>query len=364
MKKCFLFLTALLVMTAFCAAYAEWTDYEAICENDDGVTEYYITAGHSPEAFGCIWVSGPELTLDGYETDGSLPDGLYLVCNAGSLSFSGEAGQSGEYSFSLTIRCTSAAEGEGTVRMEYVCYVVDRPIKEALTYSDGHFTLIPEEDTEPAQTLLPEYSEEDPEEAESGFFDVVDDEPYFIRSENGTHYGYEEDYWDGCSVWCAVTDCSVSAKASSYLAPQGRYSYEPRNICSGDRSNAWIEGVKGYGIGEYVDIIRRYEVCDTDYGVDFREICVVNGYARTNETWAANSRVRELGFYFNGRYVDTFTLEDTIEPQYFDLTQYGLHAASGEDSVFRFGIVSVFPGEKYADTAITGIEFDFWTPNH
>lgn len=201
-------------------------------------------------------------------------------------------------------------------------------------------------------------------EETGGFFDVTDEEPYFIYSENGRHYGYEMDYWDGCSVWCAVTDYTVSAEASSFLAPQGKYSYEPANILSGDRFNAWVEGAKGYGVGEYINIIRRYSVCDEDHGVDFREMCVVNGYARTPETWAANSRVRELRFYYNGLYVDTFTLQDTVEPQYFDLTPYGLHAGSGVDCVFHFEIDSVYPGEKYRDTAITGIEFDFWTPNH
>ena len=198
----------------------------------------------------------------------------------------------------------------------------------------------------------------------SGFFDVLDSEPYFVYSENGKHYGYEADYWEGCSVWCAVTDHSAFAEASSYLAPQGKYSYEPLSILSGERGNAWVEGAEGYGTGEYISIISRYEVDDAEYGVDFRELCVVNGYARTAETWAANSRVKELLFFFNGRYVDTFTLEDTARPQYFDLTQYALHAGSGADTVFRFEIGSVYPGEEYADTALTGIEFDFWTPNH
>lgn len=202
------------------------------------------------------------------------------------------------------------------------------------------------------------------DEPVSGFFDVTEEEPFFVHSENGKHYGYETDYWNGCSVWCAVTGYSVFADASSCLAPQGKYSYKPSNICSGERDDAWVEGAKGYGIGEYINIIRCYEVSDADYGVDFRELCVVNGYARTLETWTTNSRVKELGFYFDGLYVDTFTLEDTIEPQYFDLTRYGLHAASGKECVFHFEIDSVYPGEKYADTAITGIELDFWTPNH
>lgn len=118
------------------------------------------------------------------------------------------------------------------------------------------------------------------------------------------------------------------------------------------------------GIGEYVEITKSYVVGDKSYGVDFRDLCVVNGYAQTEEKWSANSRVKELKMYFNGEFVDTFELRDTIKPQYFDLDGYGLHADSGADSVFRFEIVSVYPGETYEDTAITGIEIDIMTPNH
>lgn len=220
---------------------------------------------------------------------------------------------------------------------------------------DGYYTY--EFDYQPAiqPTELPQ---------DDGFFDVVDEEPFFIYSENGKHYGYTDDYWGGCSVWCAVRDYRVAAEASSTLAPQGQYSYKAANIISGDRNNAWVEGADGYGINEYIEITRSYEVGDANYGVDFNELCIVNGYARTSETWAANSRVKELKFSFNGKYVDSILLEDTIEPQYFDLTQYHLHTDSGEDSVWRFTIISVYPGDKYEDTALTGIEVEFWTPNH
>lgn len=206
--------------------------------------------------------------------------------------------------------------------------------------------------------------EEIPEEPVSGFFDVVDEEPFFIYSEIGRHYGYTDDYWGGCSVWCAVSNYEITAEASSTLAPQGQYSYEAANVISGDRNNVWVEGADGYGIDEFIEITRSCEVGDAEYGVAFKELCIVNGYARTPETWAANSRVKELKFSFNGEYVDSLRLEDIIEPQYFDLTPYGLHADSGAESVWRFAIVSVYPGDKYEDTAITGIEVRFWTPNH
>lgn len=201
------------------------------------------------------------------------------------------------------------------------------------------------------------------EKLQCNFFDRdYSRSPQFIFHKDGTNYGFTYDFWEGCSVWCAVMDYHVSAKASSTLKPQGQFSYTASNIYSSDRRNAWIEGAEGYGIGEYIDITRYYTV--SDYGVDFQELCVVNGYAQTTEKWAANSRVKDLKFYFNGKYIDTLHLEDSIRPQYFDLTKYKLYAASGAESVFRFEIASVYPGEKYADTAITGIEVSFWTPNH
>ena len=234
-----------------------------------------------------------------------------------------------------------------------------------LSYADGHLSW-GWESGDGYYTYDFDYTPDGkPEDASPrGFFDLTDGEPFFLYREDGMLYGFESAFWGGCSQWCAVSDHSVSALASSTLAPQGNYSYEPSNLLNSNRSNAWVEGADGYGIGEYAVLYHSYSVADAAYGVDFRELCIVNGYARTPETWSANSRVKELLFYFNGVYVDTLLLDDVIEPQYFDLTPYKLHAASGEESVFYFEIVSVYPGEKYEDTAITGIEVDFWTPNH
>lgn len=239
------------------------------------------------------------------------------------------------------------------------------------TYKDGHFSFGWEGgdgyytyDYVYCPDEMPPLEAEIRRNGESGFFDKLENEPFFEHRENGMLYGFEDDFWDGCSVWCAVREYGLSASASSFLAAQGQYSYEPGHIIENNRSNAWVEGAEGYGIGEYVDIDRSYVVGDEDYGVDFRELCIVNGYARTADAWKANSRVHELKMYFNNEYICTLPLLDTMEPQYFDLLAYQLHAGSGAESTFRFEIASVYPGEKYEDTAITGIEVSIWTPNH
>lgn len=457
MKKLLSFLTVFQLMAAFClTASAEISDYEAV-DSIDGVTIYYLSAGHRIESFGGIWSSGIGESLKDYALEGSLPEGVYLLQDERSLALAGEAKQAGEYHFTLTVRCASS-EGDCEFRMECVCRVVDGPVSEALVFSDGHFRLISGESSPAAHEgpapgyyagtgmyaryadgsrqqlsdgsdmelylyregraclilfgsswwthwnengiyseygslgkfessgsrltfgweggdgyytyefafqgdgLIPAPCRRD--ESVSGFFDTVDYEPYIVHSPGGKHYGFESDFSAGCRVWCAVENYQISAEASSTLAPQGQYSYWPSNICNSDRGSAWVEGADGYGIGEYIEITRRYDVSDADFGVYFDELCVVNGYARTPEAWAANSRVKELKLFFNGAYVTAFTLADSIEPQYFDLTPYRLHADSGADSVFRFEIASVYPGEKYDDTVITGIELGFWTPNH
>ena len=57
-------------------------------------------------------------------------------------------------------------------------------------------------------------------------------------------------------------------------------------------------------------------------------------------------------------------LEDTYSPQTISLEEYNIHADSGEEVSFKFEIKDIYKGDKYDDTAITGIIIDFYTPNH
>lgn len=177
-------------------------------------------------------------------------------------------------------------------------------------------------------------------------------------------FGDEDKLADGCSVYCAVEDEKISVSASSTLKSSGSNSYDASNIIVQNISAAWVEGKADSGIGETITITRTIEVNDKAYGIDYTEVCVVNGYAKDKTTWLNNNRVKTLKFYFNGKYVCDLNLDDTIIPQYFDLSAYKIHADSGEEVTFMYEIVDVYPGEKYDDTALTGIIVDFYTPNH
>ena len=196
-----------------------------------------------------------------------------------------------------------------------------------------------------------------------------DDDMDLIDDPNGEIYGFWQDITPGCSVWCAVMDNSASVETSSTLEPQGKYNYEADNLINGKRSDAWVEGVEGTGIGETISITKSYdtsagEMVPDEESVFFFEMCIVNGLARNEKVWKENGRVKSLKFYFNGEYQGTIELEDTMKPQFVSLSGLNLAARNCEENTFSFEIEDVYPGEKYEDTALTGIEIAFDSPNH
>ena len=181
---------------------------------------------------------------------------------------------------------------------------------------------------------------------------------------DGTHYGYEQDHWDGCSVWCAVSGCEKTAESSGCLVAQGAYSYEADHLIDSSRNTAWAEGVPGHGFGESTTLTRTIVLSNEENMLTYTGLCIVNGYARTEEAWRNNGRVKRLIVYKDDQYLCDLLLKNTMKPQYFDLSELKLDAASGETVCFRFVIADVWPGDRYSDTALTGIEFAFSTPNH
>lgn len=200
-----------------------------------------------------------------------------------------------------------------------------------------------------------------------------DDAFPFKEDSKGTLYGFETDLTYGCSAWCAVGDYKSSAKATSTLKPISGNKYDAENVMDRDRSDAWVEGVKGDGIGESISIYRTYtrggDVDSSKVNNDrdvffFPNICIVNGLAKNQDAWAKNGRVKSLKMYFNDEYICTLELKDTPKPQYISLGGLGLSAKNGEESCFRFEIEKVYKGTKFDDTAITGIEIEMDTPSH
>jgi hypothetical protein len=140
---------------------------------------------------------------------------------------------------------------------------------------------------------------------------------------------------DGETLYCA----------SSVLSPQGKNSYRTINLRDGRASTAWVEGRPGQGEGEWILIGFNRE--RSINGLELR-----NGYAKNRDIFVKNSRVRELEILLSTGKTLRRTLQDTDQPQIVSLN------GAGPARWLQLRIVSVYPGSKYSDTAISELRVD------
>lgn len=204
-----------------------------------------------------------------------------------------------------------------------------------------------------------------------------------IPSETGRFFGFTED-WEPCGLWCGL-GVEASASATSTLRAQGEHSYEIENALmpySPDRDSCWSEGVAGYGIGEGFAMNIKYygsgsysyekyisnELDERGFPLKdghsndncvffYTNMCIVNGYAKDETLWRENSRIKTMKFYVDGDLYGIIHLEDTIKPQYLPL--YNIPAQPEKEMEFSFEITEVYPGDKYDDTCLTGVNLSF-----
>ncbi|MFN0293033.1 NADase-type glycan-binding domain-containing protein [Pedobacter helvus] len=172
----------------------------------------------------------------------------------------------------------------------------------------------------------------------------------------------DEDYWgilgSGCNWYCGGG--LETASASSSLSKQGNVTYIAKNANDLNYKTAWIEGVSGYGIGEYL----IYDFPPENPRIT--KIIVVNGYVKSEKAWNENSRVKQLKVYLDERPLLLLNLQDTRKEQIFTLKQL---IGNGNRTNYKalqlkprwklkFEITDVYKGQKFDDTAITEIYFD------
>jgi hypothetical protein len=154
----------------------------------------------------------------------------------------------------------------------------------------------------------------------------------------------------GCSWYCGAGSCEETA--SSSLKPSGKMKYDAGNAHDLNLKTAWVEGVPGHGIGEYLTYVFENK------SPRITTILIYNGYVKSKAVWKNNSRVRSLKMYVNGKPYAVLQLKDTWACQSFDLGEKLGRTADGKDLVLKFEITDVYPGDKYEDTAITELFFD------
>lgn len=196
------------------------------------------------------------------------------------------------------------------------------------------------------------------------FFEVKENSEYGIeinKSADGKYAGWESEFLDGCGWWCTVEGMNEEVRASSTLRNDKHINYLANNVVDNIRSNSWVEGVEGDGIGEWIELSRQY-LCyegDTDGG-KLGEICIVTGYANNEKLWKENNRVKTLLMYINNEPYKYIELEDTIKPQFFTVWDNETYELEPSEKIkLKFEIVEIYEGTKYDDTAITYLDVDF-----
>lgn len=170
-----------------------------------------------------------------------------------------------------------------------------------------------------------------------------------------------ENMWDviggACSWYCGAGEYGV--QASSQLSSQGKNDYKTLNISDLNYKTAWVEGVDGDGIGEYIE----FKFSPTHPRLT--EIIIVNGYVKSKSAWKNNSRVKKMKMYLNNKPYAIINLKDVYAEQSFKVEPIGYSEREDinalkekEPFLIKFEILEVYKGDKYNDTAITEIYFD------
>jgi len=150
------------------------------------------------------------------------------------------------------------------------------------------------------------------------------------------------------------------AAVSSTLPPQGNHRYEKENLTDGNLSTAWVEGVNGYGIGEY--IVFKYVRPHHDSTLYLQ---INTGYVKTLQAWKNNSRVKGFNLYFNNMLQGYLALKDTRDTQLFRVPVPPHYSVRGMNWItikeVKFEIADVYKGEKYDDVAVTRLDFTIYS---
>lgn len=137
----------------------------------------------------------------------------------------------------------------------------------------------------------------------------------------------------------ARTTQATTAHASSRLSDQ----YGPENTRDDRVESAWVEGVKGPGVGEWIAFTFKPQT------IQYLEI--YPGYGKSKDLFFANHRLKRATLIFSDGTRVAVQLFDEMRVQTVALPAL-VHTSS-----LRLIIEEVFPGAQYDDTAIAEISW-------
>ena len=148
----------------------------------------------------------------------------------------------------------------------------------------------------------------------------------------------------------AGTPLKITASASSVRLAMQSNTYYAANAIDGRRNTAWIEGVDGPGVGEWI----RF---DFDREIVIHRILIQPGYFKSPLIWTENNRLAVLTAHFSDGSSRDLSFVDSMTSQKADV-------GAIKTRWVRFVIKSVYHGTTPGstdDTALSEIAFE-WEP--
>lgn len=126
--------------------------------------------------------------------------------------------------------------------------------------------------------------------------------------------------------------------------------YEPELTIDGKLDTAWLEGVRGNGIGEWLMYSAESEQTVSS-------ITIYNGYLKNDKVYANNGRIKKFSIEFSDGEIIT---EDIPKAKYSEAEKgYTITFDSPKvTSSIRLTILDAYQGAYYTDTGISGIAFN------
>jgi hypothetical protein len=140
------------------------------------------------------------------------------------------------------------------------------------------------------------------------------------------------------------TPLKITPSSSSVRLAVQSNTYYPANAIDGKRATAWIEGVDGPGLGEWI----RF---DFDREINLHRILIQPGYFKSPAIWAQNNRLATLTAQFSDGTSRDLNFDNRMDSQKVDI-------GSVRTKWVKFVIKSVYYGTD-PDTAISEVAFEW-----
>ncbi len=159
----------------------------------------------------------------------------------------------------------------------------------------------------------------------------------------------------------AATSLAVKVSGSSHSAWRDKV-YRPSNTIDRNHRTAWVEGVRGHGVGEWIDLSLEPPSTDAGATLALLGVVVLPGFAKNAFMFVRNDRPRALRAEVTcasdgdppARRAFRLRLRDACRPQLFRFDDLDRIALRGHCAV-RLTIESVYAGTHYKDTSIAEV---------